>query len=469
MTTVTVGRGGTKVNQRGFRAKLFSFKNQPFCPISDRSQPFHFSDDDWILRDFNNFCRQIMHSAAPRARSAGPFRPQAPARPNSRPTTALHENTAKRYNNQQKQAREGRERPEWNGRFIKGEDQLGDVHRAEAKFDNYMNAKYYNQNNNQNNNNQRNSPGPTEKELILTDQVASLKSQLKKSQESAIASSGIIHRLEAELTRVLKSNESLLSTHNLPPKTLLKIKREIDKLEVVRSLRSRLEELRRKVEERDMHIEGVMRSANATGLMEMAAARDEYYREVMRLRQQLTNSQKDRANLSQAISNKSRSTAAPTSPSAGTLTKPMSPSKPEENSDSGGNNEVENLKNVIRAQHKRIKELKQKLRSNSGGKSSGISTKNSPMKKGKEGGSPSKAKDRAKLALQHANRVDLRGQNAARERVQAHRVREREERRRREEAIRRFEEENGRVGGGTDEGDGTFSPSRGFENMFGGY
>jgi len=50
-----------------------------------------------------------------------------------------------------------------------------------------------------------------------------------------------------------------------------------------------------------MHIEGVMRSANATGLMEMAAARDEYWREVNRLRAQLVEANKDRATLGAAL------------------------------------------------------------------------------------------------------------------------------------------------------------------------
>ena len=89
----------------------------------------------------------------------------------------------------------------------------------------------------------------------------------------------------------MKDNASLLSTHNIKPKTLLKIKREIDKMDIVRSLRNRVEGMRKKVEERDLHIEGVMRSANATGLMEMAAARDEYYREVLRLRKQMAEMQ----------------------------------------------------------------------------------------------------------------------------------------------------------------------------------
>jgi hypothetical protein len=175
-----------------------------------------------------------------------------------------------------------------------------------------------------------------------------------------------------------------------------------------------------------MHIEGVMRSANATGLMEMAAARDEYWREVNRLRAQLVEANKDRATLGAALQKNRRAEISEVDNAA---TKIIEESN--SGSDATSANADESLKSVIRAQHKRICELKLKLKSgvrakkvvgngNGVGNANGNGNGNGAEQQRAE--SPSKqtnAKERANMHLQRANRVDLRGQMAAAERVAA--------------------------------------------------
>lgn len=125
-----------------------------------------------------------------------------------------------------------------------------------------------------------------------------------------------------------------------------------------------------------------MRSANATGLLEMAAARDEYYREFQRLQKKVSELEVDRGNFSAALEDR-------------VVT---------ESSVGSDNSDI--LKSVIRAQHSRILELKTKL------------------EKHKQATSPKKTKE---FLRQQAERVDFKGQDEARRRVEAKRRKEKKE------------------------------------------
>tara|TARA_B110000305_G_C19337640_1_gene587433 strand:+ start:137 stop:616 length:480 start_codon:yes stop_codon:yes gene_type:complete len=133
---------------------------------------------------------------------------------NSRPQTALNKRPPPPKEPQE-------ERPSWDNRFISTP--------SNKNSNNSNNSNNKNKDNYQNNHNNSNKITKSDLELMQANQIIDLKLQLKRNQENAINAAGIIHRLEAELTRSMKDNMSLLSSHEFPPKVLRTIKKEVSK------------------------------------------------------------------------------------------------------------------------------------------------------------------------------------------------------------------------------------------------
>jgi hypothetical protein len=180
-----------------------------------------------------------------------------------------------------------------------------------------------------------------------------------------------------------------------------------------------------------MHIHGIMRSANATGLLEMAAARDEYHREVLRLRKLVKEATEDRDRLGMALERNigTREEEAETRDEDEGEKKSPAKQPSEETSEQS----TEMLKAVIRAQHSRIQDLKTKL-------ATAVSSGGAPPKKA----ALSPKMQREHLAMK-ANRVDFKGQKDAARRVE-------DKRRKEKEMERRRKRELGGEGGGTGRG-----------------
>ena len=288
--------------------------------------------------------------------------------------------------------------------------------------------------------------------LELSEEVIALKQRLLKSEEKCICMGGVVRRMERELNRCIKDNAQLLSAvaasgeggSTLSAKDLSRIHRDNEKSDIVRALRNTISSLERKIADKDMHINGIMSSANATGLLEMAAARDEYFREVGRLGKLLKEARDDRDRMGIALENQLSREGEEKGEGNfdGDLEGDVKGVSEQPQGEKGGSSSSSSsniissskediLKSVIKAQHSRIQELKTKLATvlASGGGGGGG---------GAVGGGKrqvlSPKMQRERLAMQ-ANRVDFKGQREAKRRVEEKKRKDKEEgRRKRREA-----------------------------------
>ena len=224
--------------------------------------------------------------------------------------------------------------------------------------------------------------------LELERTVMGLKKALVHCQEKEMATNGVVRRLETALAKAFRDNAALVgaTSSGAAVKNVRKVAAEIERSEAMRKMREKVEGLQKVLGDRERHIAGIMRSANATGLVEMAAARDEYYAEVVRLQGVVAEAVKDRDRLGRALER---------------IEVKKSTQKGGEGDEEG---DVELLKGVIQAQQARINELKSKV-----GKSG---AQGSPKKQAK-----SALKERGSLIRKLANGQDLAGQSAAAIRV----------------------------------------------------
>ncbi|GMI07061.1 hypothetical protein TrVE_jg4717 [Triparma verrucosa] len=231
----------------------------------------------------------------------------------------------------------------------------------------------------------KDTPGLSDGKEALLEEIMSLKTALTVEKKQNLKLKSNLRRLNVSYTKSIRDNAKLIhSSDLLTVKDLKRIALENERSDVVRALREQIVQVQEKLKQRDGHIDGIMRSANATGLLEMAAARDEYYREVKRLQKKVSELEVDRSNFSAALEDR-------------VVT--------EEGEGLGGES-AGIFKSVIRAQHSRIVDLKGKL------------------EKQKQATSPRKTKE---FLRQQAERVDFKGQDEARRRVEAKRRKERKE------------------------------------------
>jgi hypothetical protein len=309
-----------------------------------------------------------------------------------------------------------------------------------------------------NNNAVAERPGAkSSKELDLERIVMGLKKDLLRSQENLIKNQGTIRRLESTVAKCIKDNAALVSASSgggggsaahpgggsaSQSSKILKIAVEIEKSEVVRRMRVKVDQLTKQLADKDRHISGIMRSANATGLLEMAAARDEYYREVLRLQSLLKEANDDRDRLGAAVEKISSKMAAKSN-RVEVEEKKVDEGQQQEAEMVLGSNDVDALKSLVRAQQSRIKDLRTKLAGGDGGGGGSNNRNPSPRKN-------QLLRDRGSIIRKLANGHDLAGQAAAKGRVDK---KVKEEKREEKERLRKvqvwLDGEEGGGGGGT--------------------
>ena len=122
--------------------------------------------------------------------------------------------------------------------------------------------------------NSRPDPSKSGVRESLDSQLRSLKTTLASTQKKNMTLTSTLRRLEVEYTASLKRCATL-SSNALPPSALRRVSLAASKSSAVQSLQNIIRELRALLRQRDKHIDGIMRSSEATGLLEVAAARDE--------------------------------------------------------------------------------------------------------------------------------------------------------------------------------------------------